>query len=119
MDINRSRELVLAGVFLVGSVTQIQAQMRLPLLIGDGMVMQRNQQVPIWGWSNPGDEVDVMFRDQLYESTAGEDGAWRITLPAMHHGGPYEMSIVSGDSLTKISDILIGDVWVCSGQSNM
>jgi sialate O-acetylesterase len=98
--------------------TLAQGQVRLPRLISDNMVLQRDIQVNIWGWATAGEQVTVSFMDQQYEIITGADGRWKISLPPMKAGGPYDMQIKGSNELT-IRNILIGDVWVCSGQSNM
>lgn len=92
--------------------------LRLPKLIGDGMVLQRDIQLRIWGWAVPGARVKVTFLNKNYECRADEAGKWLVILPAMEAGGPYEMEIEADRTIT-VKNILIGDVWVCAGQSNM
>jgi sialate O-acetylesterase len=94
------------------------AQVRLPHLVSDGMVLQRDQPLRIWGWAKPGEAVSVAFLGKTYKATTGSNGQWRVALPAMKAGGPYEMSIKASNQLA-VKDILVGDVWLCSGQSNM
>jgi len=96
----------------------VSAQVRLPRLIGNGMVMQREAEVKIWGWASPGEKVSVQFLDSIYRATADNEGAWKVMLPALKAGGPFEMMIRASNEI-KVSNILIGDVWICSGQSNM
>ena len=93
-------------------------QVRLPNLVSDGMVMQRDVPVKVWGWSSASENVMVTFRDKSYHAVTGPDGKWVVTLPAMQAGGPYKMEIASSNHIS-IENILIGDVWICSGQSNM
>lgn len=92
--------------------------MKLPKLISDGMVLQRDSNVRIWGWAAPRERVSVRFIDSSYEAIADSSGSWAVTLPKLSAGGPYTMMLMAGDTIT-IQDILIGDVWICSGQSNM
>ena len=99
-------------------LSQLNGQVRVPELIGDGMVLQRNTEVRIWGWASPGEQIAVDFRGKTYETEAGETGKWALLLPGMKAGGPYSM-IIKGKNRLEIDNILIGDVWVCSGQSNM
>jgi sialate O-acetylesterase len=96
-----------------------QAQLRVSRLIGDGMVMQRHHPVPVWGWASPGTEVTVTFDQQPYRTRADASGGWRVQLPAMAAGGPHTMTIEGEGTHQTVQDILVGDVWVCSGQSNM
>lgn len=93
-------------------------QVRLPKLISDGMVLQRDTRLKIWGWATPGEKVSLQFQNKKYKATTGKDGKWNISLPAMKAGGPYVMDIQATNEV-HINDILIGDVWLCSGQSNM
>lgn len=93
----------------------------LPLLspvFGDHMVLQRERANPIWGWDKPGTAVTVSSGGKTARATAGKDGKWMASLPALPTGGPYTLS-VQGTSKRVLQDVLVGDVWVCSGQSNM
>lgn len=81
------------------------------------MVVQRDRPVPVWGWATAGTKVTVTFNKQTRTAVADKDGAWRIDLAPMSAGGPFEMT-VSGIA-EPLRDIMIGDVWICSGQSNM
>ncbi|GAB3916639.1 sialate O-acetylesterase [Mucilaginibacter boryungensis] len=82
------------------------------------MVLQRGIKLKIWGWATPGEKVNIAFNGTKMHTVTGPDGKWLINLPAMKAGGPYAMYI-KGNNEIKLSDILIGDVWFCSGQSNM
>lgn len=93
-------------------------QVKLPKLIGDGMVLQRDAHVRIWGWASEGERITVHFIDSTYTTTTNRNGDWEVMLSDLKAGGPYVMSIDGTNSIT-INDIVIGDVWVCSGQSNM
>jgi len=94
------------------------AQVRLPQLISDGMVLQRDTKINLWGWAAPGEKVRIKFNAKKYAATTGANGKWNVVLPATKAGGPYSMDITASNRIT-IHDILIGDVWFCSGQSNM
>lgn len=94
------------------------AQVKLPQLIADHMVLQRDTVIRIWGWAAPLEKVTLVFDKKRYKTTAASDGTWRILLPAMKAGGPYTMDVSAGNHIL-VRDILIGDVWFCSGQSNM
>ncbi len=109
------------SIFIVALLLSAQVswgQVRLPKLVRDGMVLQRETPVKIWGWASVGESVRLSFNNQSFESIAGTDGKWWITLPAQKAGGPFEMEI-SGSNKITLNDILFGDVWLCSGQSNM
>lgn len=90
----------------------------LPELISDGMVLQRNANVKIWGWAAPDEVITISFNGEKYNTKTKKDSTWSITLSPMQKGGPLDMKVEGNNSL-KVKDVLIGDVWVCSGQSNM
>ncbi len=94
------------------------SQVRLPRLISDGMVLQRDAKVKIWGWSAKNEKISIHFIDSTYNTTANSDGEWNLILARIKAGGPYQMQI-NASNVIIINDIMIGDVWVCSGQSNM
>jgi sialate O-acetylesterase len=82
------------------------------------MVLQRNADVKIWGWASPNEKITIQFMDSAYRISAHSNGDWMITLTGLKAGGPYTMQVKASNAIT-ISDIMIGDVWICSGQSNM
>lgn len=90
----------------------------LPRLISDGMVLQRDAEVKIWGWAAAGEAVAVNFLDAAYPAVANARGEWQIKLPPMKAGGPHSMKIIGSDTLS-INEVWVGEVWICSGQSNM
>ncbi|HEY0780512.1 MAG TPA: sialate O-acetylesterase [Gemmatirosa sp.] len=93
--------------------------LQLSRIIGDGMVMQRDARVPVWGSAAPHARVVVAFDGRDYATTSDAAGRWSVTLPAMPAGGPHAMTVAAGAERLAVRDILVGDVWVCSGQSNM
>jgi sialate O-acetylesterase len=93
-------------------------ELRVPKLISDGMVLQRVSKVKIWGWADAGEKVTVSFLEKTYSATANEEGKWAVILDELQAGGPYNMEITAGTTLV-IKNVLVGDVWICSGQSNM
>ncbi|NGM62473.1 sialate O-acetylesterase [Sphingobacterium sp. SGG-5] len=95
------------------------AQLKLPALVADSMVLQRDQPVKIWGWSLSDKEVTILFKDKIYRANPDKDKKWVATLEATQAGGPYSIGISTAGQSIKIKEILFGDVWVCSGQSNM
>jgi len=82
------------------------------------MVLQRDIDVKVWGWAEAGEEVTINFNGETYKTAADTDGKWYVILPELKAGGPYSMDIDAGNNIS-LKNILIGDVWVCSGQSNM
>lgn len=96
-----------------------QESLKLPRLISHGMIMQRNTKVRIWGWASPGGKVTIKFLAREYQTTADKAGKWSVVLPKLEAGGPHKMEVRSDNQTIIINDILVGDVWICSGQSNM
>src|SRR5579862_5538561 len=94
------------------------ANVSLPKFFSDNMVLQRDQLIPIWGWANPGEKITVQFDKQTKTMKTGKDGKWMLKLEPETAGGPFQL-IIKGENVITISNILIGEVWVCSGQSNM
>ncbi|KIO51670.1 9-O-acetylesterase [Flavobacterium hibernum] len=92
--------------------------MKLPRLISDGMILQRDTKVKIWGWASPKEKIQLDFNHKTYKAETNAEGKWTIVLPSQKAGGPYEMTL-KGNSTIVLKNILFGDVWVCSGQSNM
>ena len=90
----------------------------LPALFTDHMVLQRDTPIAVWGWASPKGTVSVAINDQQATTRANADSTWRLTLPPMPAGGPHTLTIAGADTLT-LTDVLIGEVWVASGQSNM
>jgi sialate O-acetylesterase len=94
------------------------SQIRLPNIISDGMILQRDEKINIWGWATPGEKVKVTFNKKNYNAIAGKDSVWAIKLSPTKGGGPYTMELTASNKII-LKDILMGDVWFCSGQSNM
>lgn len=103
--------LVLSSLCLHGNV-------KLPVLISEGMVLQRDSKINIWGWASPSEKVRIKFNNKTFSTITDPEGNWKIVLPPMNAGGPYSM-VVKGNNSITIENIMIGDVWFCSGQSNM
>ena len=112
------RLLFPCALLLIAFSTVAQADVKLPAIIGDNMVLQRAIDVPIWGWADPGEKVTVTLGEQSKSTTACDEGKWMVRLDSLKEGGPTSMTIAGKNTLT-VKNILIGEVWVCSGQSNM
>ena len=105
---------ILAG-FVYGSSS---ADVRLPSVIGSNMVLQRDTPPPIWGWASPGERVTIEMGAQKFSAMAGRDSTWSVTLDPMPAGGPFEL-VIRGRNALRLANVMVGEVWVCSGQSNM
>jgi sialate O-acetylesterase len=111
-------KIILAACFLFFSFYPANSQITLPRLVRDSMILQRDIKLKIWGSASKGEEVKIKFNGKSAKTKTGADGKWMAFLPAMKAGGPYTMEI-SGKNKITLKDVLIGDVWLCSGQSNM
>lgn len=107
------------GLFiaLVASI-EARAEVKLPAVLSDHMVLQREMKLPIWGWADPGEQVTVSIADQKQTATADDKGHWRVTLGPISSDQPLTLT-VEGKNRLDVKDILMGEVWLCSGQSNM
>ena len=102
------------------SASYVEAKVSLPQLFQSGMVLQRGRPIPVWGTADAGETVAVTFNKKQYTLTADEQGRWRVDLPQMKAGGPYTLEVRgAGQEVREITDVLIGDVWLLSGQSNI
>jgi sialate O-acetylesterase len=97
----------------------VRAELKLPTVIGDHMVLQQKQTNPIWGWDTPGTKVSVSFAGQTKSAEADKDGKWTVKLDPLGANATPQSMTVKGTSEKTVQDILIGEVWMCSGQSNM
>ena len=102
---------------LMGAATAA-ADVKLPAVISDNMVLQQGRQVAIWGTADAGEQVTVSLGEQKETATADSDGKWKVELGPLKAGGPFEMT-VAGKTTVTVHNVLVGEVWVCSGQSNM
>ncbi len=106
-------------LFAVISNNLVLAQLRLPRIITDSMVLQRDVKLNIWGWASPGEKIKVQFNGKTYQAKTDDNGRWMVVMTPLKAGGPYVMNINGAKNSIKLKEILIGDVWLCSGQSNM
>ena len=116
-----SIQLLAAAALLAGGLTvaePVTAGVRLPQVFADHMVLQRGRPIPVWGWAPAGTNVSVALGGRTVTAVADAAGRFRADLPALDAGGPHEL-VVTGDDTLKRTDVMIGDVWLCIGQSNM
>src|SRR5215203_3864508 len=117
MDINK--KCFAAFLFLLLSLTgAARADVRVPSVIGDNMVLQQGRKVRVWGWAEPGERVTVSFRGKKAAATADARGRWEVFVGPHKAGGPFELTVARRNTLA-FKNVLVGEVWVCSGQSNM
>jgi len=97
----------------------LQAEVKLPHIFSDNMLIQRDKPIHIWGWADQNEEVEITFNGHSKKSKADKNGKWNLELSPMKFGGPYVLTVKGQNNTITLNNILIGDVWLCSGQSNM
>ncbi len=113
------KKIVLLILLNLLTTPALPAELKLPAIFSDHMVLQQKQADPIWGWDSPGAKISVSFAGQNYATTAGDDGKWTVKLMPMPANNTAQTLTVVGSTRREIHDVLIGEVWMCSGQSNM
>jgi len=110
----------LAGLVALAGADAARAEIKLSAIFGSHMVLQRDQANPVWGKAAAGEQITVSIGDQNHSATAGDDGAWKVKLTPLPAGGPHKITIKGNNSSEVVlDDVLVGEVWICSGQSNM
>ena len=111
-----------AGVLVAACIALVAlpclGAVKLPAFISDNMVLQQGMKAPIWGTADPGEKITVRLGAQTHQAVAGADGRWMVRLDAISAAGPYEITVAGQNTLT-VKNVMVGEVWVCSGQSNM
>jgi sialate O-acetylesterase len=110
---------VACGLTLLALPATILAELKLPAIISDHMVLQQKQANPIWGWDTPGTDVTVKIDGQVKTAKAGDDGKWKVKIDPIDGGYSPFTIVIEGSSKRELTDVLVGEVWMCSGQSNM
>ena len=114
-----SPTLWLSAILSLGFAASVHAEVRMSTLFGDHMVLQQDSKLPIWGWAEPGETVTVTLGKSAEKAITGADGKWRVNLPPNASGSTPLTLTVAGKNTLQFEDVLVGDVWICSGQSNM
>jgi len=110
--------ILIVFVFFCISFTPANAEIKLPRIFSSNMVLQKGIEIPVWGWADKGEQITVTFNGKSVRTKSDNTGKWMVRLPAQEYGGPYKLT-VKGKNTIELDNILIGEVWVCSGQSNM
>ena len=111
------KKILLLLITLIATL-QIFANVTLPKIFGDNMVLQRNKPIPVWGWADANEKITVRFDHQTKSVEADKNGNWKINLDKESAGGPFQL-VVKGKNTITFNNVLVGEVWICSGQSNM
>ena len=113
--VSRTKWITLLFLLIAGSLA---AQVKLPPFFSNNMVLQQGMEIPVWGWASPDEKVTVKLDKASVSVKTGKDGKWQVKLPVMNYGGPYTLT-VKGKKQMSFENVMVGEVWVCSGQSNM
>ncbi len=114
------RKSVFAALFFCAlTASPVWPEVRLARIFSDHVVLQRQKPIPVWGWANPGERLNVSFAGQTKAAAADASGKWTVEFAPIEAGGPFELKLAAGSENLSVKDILVGDVWLCSGQSNM
>lgn len=113
------KNLINISIFLFLSIHSLQAQLRIAKPFGNHMVLQRNKPLPVWGWSAKNDNIEVIFNQYALHAKSDANGKWMVQFPAMKEGGPFQLQVKSKNEVILLEDVMLGEVWLCSGQSNM
>lgn len=111
------KKIILSVAFCLLNIL-LHAQVKLPRIFGDNMVLQREKPIAVWGWAKAKEKISIKFHDQIKTSVADKNGKWSVKLDPEKAGGPYTLTVTGKNSVT-INNVLVGEVWICSGQSNM
>ena len=109
----------LSAILCLSFAESLKADVKMSTLFGDHMVLQQDSKLPVWGWADPGETVTVTLGKSTAKAVAGADGKWRVNLPQIPASSTPLTLMVAGKNTLQFEDVLVGDVWICSGQSNM
>ena len=112
------RYSLLVLVLILVNILPSEAAVKLAGIFSSDMVLQRGREIVFWGWADKGERVHVTFNQLTKKTKADASGKWKVVFPEMQAGGPYDLN-VQGENIITLNNILIGDIWICSGQSNM
>jgi len=116
--INRTCLAIALAAWVAGTPSAARAEAKPNSLFSDGAVLQQGIAVPVWGTANEGEKVTVKFQQQTVTAIA-KDGRWLVRLKPLKAGGPFTLTVVGESNTLTITNVLVGEVWLCSGQSNM
>ena len=113
---------LILGMLALTFGMEVKAQIQLPSVFSDGMVLQQNSKVAVWGWGNPSETLMILSEwnpGDTVRTVVDNQGRWKAEVPTGRAGGPYTLEVKGGNDSRKLSDVMLGEVWLCSGQSNM
>lgn len=115
----RQKVIFLLAICFFFLTSSVYAEVKLPHIFSDNMVLQRDKPIKIWGWADKNETVEIRFLSQSKKVKADKSGNWMLILDAVPYGGPYTLDVKGKSNTISLKNILIGEVWLCSGQSNM
>ena len=98
---------------------RLRAEVKLAGMFGDNMILQRESSAPIWGTADPGEKISLAIENQKLTATAKADGTWKAVFNGLKPGGSFKLTVAGKDNTITVNNVAVGDIWVCSGQSNM
>src|SRR5687768_6571320 len=110
--------LLRTAIALFAQTSIAAAAVSLPAIFSDHAVLQADKDAKVWGWADAGERVRVTIAGKTVEAVAGADKMWSVQLPKLPAGGPFTLE-VAGTNVVQVKDVLVGEVWLCAGQSNM
>ncbi|MCB1124770.1 MAG: sialate O-acetylesterase, partial [Verrucomicrobiae bacterium] len=110
---NSVRSLLFLSLITLASAAFSRAEVTLPSIFGDHMVLQRNQTNPVWGWAEAGEEIEVSIHGQSHSTKADRNGYWKVNLRPMKAGGPHKLEIEGENTEFYFEDVMVGEVWIC------
>lgn len=112
------KKIITSLIIFLWATCNTNAQIIMPAIFTDNMVLQRDVSIPVWGWAKSGEKIEIRFNKQVKVTRADKTGKWMVKLDAESAGGPYEMTVM-GKTSNILKNVMVGEVWLCSGQSNM
>ncbi|MEM7315914.1 MAG: 9-O-acetylesterase, partial [Planctomycetota bacterium] len=120
MTFPRQITATIALLLALTTTPLLHAELRLPGFFGDHMVLQQEKPIKVWGWAEAGEEVTVALSGKTATTKAADNGTWQVEMPAMKASNEaHSLKVTAGEQSVELTDVLIGEVWLCSGQSNM
>jgi len=113
------KRVIFSAAFFLGVIAPGRAEVKLSAIFGDHMVLQQQAKIPVWGWANPGEEITVTLGGRSLKTKTTVEGNWRVDFEPFEPNAQPVKLVVEGANRLEFQDVLLGDVWVCSGQSNM
>ena len=113
------KPILISILFILVAVANLFGEVKLPRIFSSNMVLQQGIEIPVWGWADKSERITIEFKGETYKAKANKEGKWMVKLPSQEYGGPYSIAIAGKKNKIQFDNVMIGEVWICSGQSNM